>query len=531
MRRDITFLNETMEEVFAPLHPEEAVNSSREVVRDYLAIDKNRVGRIKWAEFELNGSFVRGGIANANLMSSRLISLPTDDPTIEKIVEYAENHDLKAGQFISASDDDGHYWCVPYRKPGLTAGIENKLRVIFLTENLFLEILSLFNEHAGLTASEKHMIYQVVIGFNPSRAAEIDSVSIETKRSQLKTATSKLDCHSQSELVRLMISQLIHLIYLCESETSNLQIIEQFNNQVFGASARLSVQCLPNGRVMRFWEFGPANGRPILAMHGFLFGFLVLDAQAELMKHNLRLVMPVRGGYLDDRTASGTLQLNNLANENIEDLILFVECIFNEPAPILGHNMGGVFALLLAKKRPELFSNVIIASLMLMQDKPRNTSIASKFVGGLKKLASETGIYEFAAKQMQKKVLSSEKAARFILRRVFQDSPYDLGVVNGAKGSGPAFGWFRQIAQHCIDGFTSDLSLISNALEDAVLDVSIPLHFVHAPNDPYTSVTELEAYVSANPLATCAIFEKGGHYVSSSHPLIFWEEINKCITS
>lgn len=528
MRRDVNFLNQTMEEVLAPLPPEDVIQSSREVVRNYLEIGKNKVGRIKWAEFELNGTFVRGGIVNATQMSSRLIFDWTDDQTIEEIVAHAQLDGVKAGDLIEAKNGGGHYWCVPYRKPGMTAGAANRLRAIFLTEALFTEILDMFNENARLTPAEKHMVYQVTIGLNPNRAAQYDGVSTETRRSQLKAATLKLDCHSQIALVRLMVSQLIHLLYICESETSNLQLIEQFGTRFFGPSARLSVQCLPNGRVMRFWEFGPVNGRPLLVMHGFLFGFLVLDGENEFLKNNIRLVMPLRCGYLDEKTASGSRQLEKLASENIEDLLLFTKCIFDEPVPIMGHNMGGMFAMLLAKTRPELFSNVTIASIMLMQDKARKSSIAAKFASGLKKLAEETGIYEYAAKQMQKKVFSNEYAARHVLGRLFRDSPHDLDVVNGKRGSGPAFDWFRQIAMHCIDGFVSDLSLISRSQEHSLRDIHIPVRFVHGPGDPYTSVRELQTFASTNTRATCKILADGGHYVSASHPAEFWKEISWC---
>ncbi len=529
MSNDTDFLIDSMEDVFSALSPEDIANSSRDVVERYLASDLRGIGEIIWAEFELDGTFVRGGISDAEMMMSRLVSDWQSNQLISEMVEFIAEVDMRPGRLIPAQNHPGHYWCVPYRTGNASDHPRNRIRAIYLTSALFNEILDLFNSDAGLTRSEKRIAYQIVTGMNPSRAAKADGVSVETKRSQLKTAAAKLRCHSQAELVRYTVSQLIHLLYLCESEISEIGLTEQFGSKYFGNIGRLSVQRLPNGRVVRFWEFGPNSGTPIVVMHGYLFPSLVLHAESELEKHDLRLVLPVRRGFLDDYPISGITEINRLLEENIEDLLQFTECNWGVPIPILGHNMGGVYALLLATRRPDLFSVAIVASVNLMKEKDDSQTASSKFVSGLRKLATDVGIYEFAARHLQKTALSSGQTAKLILRRLFRESPEDLDFINGRTGNEPAFEWFRQIALHSAVGVAADVSLLSGPIDDFIKGIKKPAIFVHGSADPYTSRSELEDYASQNPQATIKILDAGGHYVCASQRAEFWQTISSCV--
>jgi len=527
MKSDEDFLTGTVEEFLAALPPDEVVEHSRNVVRNYVDSNSINFGDLKWVEFDSNGSAARGGISSAESMSTRLIGDWENNADIREIIEYSQAHTIRVGALIPVSTGENCFWCIPYRPAQNSLKAENRIRAILLNEPLLSQILDLFNQDAGLTVSEKRVIFQILIGHNLPEASRQDRVSVETKRSQLKSATTKLECNGQSSLMRLIVSQLIHLLYVCEEETSHMEMTESFTSRYFGGTSRLMAQRLSNGHLMRFWEFGPRNGYPILAMHGYLFPFLVLYSERELEKHNIRLILPLRGGFLDSQSAKSVITVETLAEENLE---LFSETTDSKPISILGHNMGAIYAMILATRQPARFRHVIGASVCLMQEqKNKPASVATKFMDGMRKLATESDIYEIAVRQFQKAVLMNNQVSKIVLRRIFKNSMHDLTVINGTKDKKSAFEWFREIAVNSVLGASSDLALISRDLEKTLNKVPIPIHFIHGPEDPYTNVDELHELAAFSSDAQCQLLTAGGHYAAASHPKEFWSMVSDVI--
>ena len=519
-----------MEDIFSVVPEEDTIRASREVALKYFGGTNAARSSVHWAEFELSGSFIRGGISDLAIMSTRLISDPNEDPVVSEMVDHARDVGLKAGDFISAEARSGHYWCVPYMPREIMSAPSRKIRVLLITEHLFYDVLSLFNSEINLTPAERRVAYQTVIGLNPSRAAEVDCVSVETKRSQFKSAASKLECHSQSEVVRLLASQLIHLLYVCEAETSHIQLVEQFGAQVFKDLGRLSVQRLPSGRVSRVWEFGPRNGRPLVLMHGYVFPILALYAIQQLHEHGLRLVLPLRAGFLDDNAELDAYESGRLTQTHLNDIVELVQSLFTEPVPIMGHNIGGVYAILLAKEYPKIFQKFIACNVMLMKsDSSTVESFSKKFLKGFQSAARDSALYKIITVQLQKTVYRSKKLTRHFYRSLFEPCDGDIRVLDGSHGIEPAYEWFRQIALHSTCGVPSDLFVTSQRAAEILSEVQTPIVFIHGPDDPMTSVEDIRKVVASNSLSKCTVLESGGHYACASHPRAFWGAVNECL--
>ena len=525
MKEGERFLLNSMEDVFAPFTPDDIASSSREVIQRYLDRGAGNIGQITWVEFELGGRFVRGGIANAELMTCRIVTDPTE-PTIERIVETVAFEAARPGNLIVFPEEAAHLWCVPGRARQPGAAPTDRLRAVLLTETLFYQVLELFNTDAALTQSEKRVVFQIVTGKSPGTAALLDGLSTETKRSQLKQAMAKLDCRSQSELVRHFTTQLIHLLYLCESESSDIDQTESFGARYFGTAGRLSVQRLSNGRVVRYWEFGPETGRPVLVTHGFLFPFLVISAEPELIRLGIRVVLPLRRGYLDNQPLSGLPEITQLIDDNLEDLILFTEMRWTEPVPILGHNTGAGYAIMAAVRRPDLYSELILASVNLLSRQESRTSTAARFIGGLRRLMEHVGVYEIAARQLQRMVLQNKHSAKAILHRMFKDSPHDDRVIRQLRqNDSTVIDWFRDVSLYSAIGLAADVNLLARPIDESIADLKVPTAFVHGTHDPYTSAEAISRYAAKVNRASTAFIDESGHYASASRPEAFWSAV------
>lgn len=530
MSRSKFLLQRDVEEVFALTPGDEAIASSREVIECYLSTNATLAGTIKWAEFSFAGKHIRSGISQARSMSTRLISDWCEDQDIREMVAMAAMGDVKAGQLVASGNVDEQYvWFVPYTPADPTEEQTTRLKAVVITQELITEVIDMFNLDAQLTAAERRMIFQIVIGLHPKVAASADNLSVETKRSHLKNACSKLNCSGQPELMRLLLGQMIHILYMCEAETSHMQVIEKFTSDFIGRSARLSVQRLFNGRLMRFWEFGPANGRPVLMIHGILFPFLLLNCEDQLDRHNIRLVGPVRAGFLDDQTSSELFYEGRLIDQTLEDLTAFVQQSWRVPIPVLGHATGGIFAMMMAQKNPGLFSSIIVSSINLLAPNGGNESLSTNFLGGIKKLADDAGIFEWMAKQYLKTTFSNEKTTRFVMRRLFRDCSTDLDVLNGTVGAGPCFDWYRRLHATSLLGISSDFKLMADVPPSLIQGLRLPMTFMHGQNDAMTPIELVQELVSENPSIQLEALPKCGHLAPASNPGLFWSSVAKAI--
>lgn len=525
MRDEQEELGEDLASVFSLVSSEEAIRSSREVIEAYGDTENAIAGTIKWAEFSLKNEFVRGGYSRTGSMGSRHIANWREDGDIAFIVECAREDGLNAGEMIPAQDGESYFWCIPYTPFDGANTPEMRIRSVLITESVFDQVFILFNAQAELTGAERRVVFQLVSGLSLTEAAAFDDVSIETKRAQSKKAIAKLDCKGQSGLVRLVLGQMIHVLYLCEAETSRSEIAERFTADVFGDGVRLSVQRLRSGRLLRYWEMGPESGKPVLLIHGYMFPFLLLNAAAELERLNLRLVAPIRAGYLDDQRNAVAYQDDLLIEQTIEDIIHFVRLKWDGPAPVIGHALGGYYAMLTAKRVEGLFSNIAIVSINLLKGGKTSKTPVSDFIDGLIRVAGHKGLNEVITRQFHKTVFSSERSTKFVLRRLFKGTPPDLDALNGAIGSGPAFKWYQQLHAHSAIGIASDFSLADYIDRGEEGQLSSPVTFVHGALDPVSSLAEVQEYAKKVARQPVKSVDGAGHFVVATHPAKIWNTL------
>lgn len=527
MQQDPFYLNDTLREVFSLVPTNDSISSCREVIAQYGDGNNSITGSIIWAEFETDMSFLRAGVSHAGTMETWSILSSKDHAVVAEIAEFAKMNGLRAGMLVPATDQDGFHWCIPYTALSKGQIAKGTLRTVLVTRDLFFEIFDLFNRHCQLTPAEKLYVFQLVSGLNPSKAAKLDDVSVETKRSHLKRAMSKLGCASQTEIMRMMISQMIHLMHICEQDSSLTKATEIFTADHLREPLRLSAHRLPNGRLQRVWELGPAEGKPLLVLHGFLFPFLMLNAYEALERLNLRLVIPIRSGYLDDHDSAAAHLDGSLIEQTVEDLRAFIQLTWSGPVEVLCHATGAYFAMLIAEQSPDLFSRMVVTSINLMNEQPSDSSPSKSFLGGIRKLGKHNGMYKILVSQFQKKVFSNERTTKYVLRRLFSDCSTDLDALNGTRGHGQAFDWYRALHEHSPIGIASDFSLVPKKVVQVIQKIDTPMVFLHGPNDCFTSTDEMAAYVALNKNAELHILKEGGHLAIASHSQGFWDAIEK----
>ncbi|MCB1421288.1 MAG: hypothetical protein KDJ69_02225 [Nitratireductor sp.] len=203
---------EALDTVFSLLPAHSAVSAIERITERASDDVKLEAFEIRWAEFELDGRFVRGGVSDMSDLTTHIITDSQRDFGIDLLVRRAAQGNLVAGTLDWISRHDLLLWYLPYRFHDGKGRTGIRLRGLIISDDLFGRIMATFNGASQLTAAEKRTIFQIVGGLELRQAAELDNVSYETKRAHTKAACEKLQCAGQKDLVRKAMGQLFHLM-------------------------------------------------------------------------------------------------------------------------------------------------------------------------------------------------------------------------------------------------------------------------------------------------------------------------------
>lgn len=169
-------------------------------------------GLLHWADFDRNGRCVGSGSLAG--LATGLVTQPDRNPQISVIASYVTNEDAEAGDIFLLPAKNRFLWFVPVTDSTAQNPARSNLRGISVSKEVCDEVLEVYNHRANLTPSEKLIIFQLVAGLSKRQSALWDDVSIETKRAHTKNACAKMVCGGQTELIRKVLGQLVHLVNL-----------------------------------------------------------------------------------------------------------------------------------------------------------------------------------------------------------------------------------------------------------------------------------------------------------------------------
>jgi len=134
----------------------------------------------------------------------------TDDGLLQSVLEAASKGD--AWQPIRLGEDSTPKHGLQVLANPLTAApagsqARDAVAALFISGSETFSDLSLryLRQLHGLTTAEAGLVAQLAGGASLEEAAEDRGIAVNTARSQLKRAFSKTDCHSQSEIVQLVL--------------------------------------------------------------------------------------------------------------------------------------------------------------------------------------------------------------------------------------------------------------------------------------------------------------------------------------
>lgn len=203
---------EDIDTAFSLLPETKALEARAQVLADYQRQAKPGALLLKWSEHGLVGNFLRGGISDLAQRTTQLVASVDEDGDIAELTRLVMKEGAGAGALVPLHDPERLAWFLPIAA-GQSAGPSTaRLRGLMMTEAIFRDVIDRLNPGVDLTGAEHRVLFQIVAGLTPRAAADADAVSFETKRAHIKTASGKLHCAGQRDLVRKLLGQLVHLL-------------------------------------------------------------------------------------------------------------------------------------------------------------------------------------------------------------------------------------------------------------------------------------------------------------------------------
>lgn len=503
--------------IFSVLSESRARGAGPEVLVRYLSADRDQPGIIRWAEFDKTGEYLRGGATRMSDLSTRLVVHPVEESQIAALAQGAAAG-ARPGQLIPDDGGQNCNWFSPVLALPSSRGKTSHMMGLCISPDLLVEVLALHDPDVTLTPAESRLLMQLLRGATLREAASEDAVAFETKRTQVKGVCAKLRCRSQADLARTLMARLSHLFAVVGMAGLDDGTIERFTRDYLSPDVRLIVHRLPTGRTLRLFECGRPDGEPLIVVHGVLYPLLLMKSGPACEAAGLRILMPIRAGYLDDEPTTALHSRRN-RDADFDDLAAFIEKSFDRPMPVAGHSLGTEWALAFCQRRPDLVSRILLLSPHFPAETTGTGQMAT-FLRGLRSLMHTPGLYRYVAWQFRR-YFTDPATVRKVLIRLFDRSPSDIRVLKESADQTRMFECFASAYRSSIVGIAEDVAASVSTNPEGFPGTTGGIVVIQGPEDPL--IAGLPAWLkSAAHHVEVITLPVGGHLVASSHPDIFW---------
>jgi pimeloyl-ACP methyl ester carboxylesterase/DNA-binding CsgD family transcriptional regulator len=512
-------LNDAISSVFSVLPDDLARHGHLETMRQLLTNGDITSDELKWIEIGENNKILRAGATDLSGSTRILLRVEDDDDTAALAAHLSIG--VYPGSVLAAPDQRMLYWFVA-SVPDPHKATMTFMKGLAVSDVLFFTVCDAFLKHAKLTSSEKRVMFQLCMGILLREGADHDGVAFETKRSQVKNACAKLNCHTQSDLARIGLGLVSSLISLAALHGEASVLIEQFSAKYLDTDIRLNMQRMPNGRILRYYDVGPMDGHIVLGIHGMLFPFLLNGSLKHLNSERLRLIVPIRLGYLDAMSQRQLLQSDDLIGQSLEDAATFVKQHMPGRVTVLGHSYGGGIAIRFAATYPDIVKNLVILSIN-GGFRTRKAGYSFPLYSGLQKLANKPSILRLITWRF-KQFYAEQKTSRKVLSQLFGNSVSDMLVMESHPSTRPSSEWFSELFQLSVIGIAEDFRQATQEWQSEIEGLGIPISLVHGTQDPLIAIQEMQQISLDNKQISLTPIE-GGHLICASQPQLVWAAV------
>ncbi len=392
-------------------------------------------------------------------------------------------------------------------------------RLLLFRQVFIASLLKKLFTKESITDAERRTLLQTLSGLNVKQAANQDSVSVETKRSHLKSVFAKTGIHGKQELSSFLISHLLLEVAAYQSRNPSRaesdQMFFDYVDQYMGTYVRASVIQESPTRRFRLIELGDPAGIPVICVHHL--GILNFNEHeiAEIRRLGIRLICPLRHG------AIGPLDERLTFEEHLEHAIagidLAASLIYGARITIFAMLSGSIYVNHYLHRYPDRANNVILLGASYKPKTVRpSASILKK---NLHELASEHDeMLEATVSFLLDKV---DEPAQ--LQRAMEETHHycdsDIDVISELFADKQQVSAMQHRLKHSANSIVHDLRAQASCTWQPLVsnETAANVHFIHGASDQLIPINGIQELVSGKENYQLHVIDNAGNWMFGKH--------------
>lgn len=371
-------------------------------------------------------------------------------------------------------------------------------------------------ESFRLTPREVELVRELTRGGDLSAVSLRSGRSLNTLRAQLKSIFAKTRTAGQPELMRLIAALVLHGPEHEERADPSGRVGEEIAIDV------------GDGRIMPVVVLGPAQGLPVVFIHGMLEGLGSLaHVEAALHHEGLRLYAPMRpnfgSGYADPR-------IRESMDIFARDLGLMLETLNLPRVVLIGHMAGAVAAFAAAARLGQAVAGIAnvsgcvpiisIEQFATMTPRQRAMAYTARFAPALLPAVLRAGIAQ----------IDSSSAANFMIP-LYPAGTRDRALVERPDIGTALINGYRFTVAQGQRAFHADAWHVTRDWSALVAGSDCPVLLLHGGQDPVVSLRSVRDFARERNRVRLREFPEEGQLILYAKPQPAMAEIAAFVRS
>lgn len=370
-------------------------------------------------------------------------------------------------------------------------------------------LLDEFRRLFGLTEREAAILTDMMSGQGAQQIAERDGRALGTVRQQIKAVLAKLEVTTQAQALALVASTALSWHRLSAGSLS-------------GPGEDFQVLTLVNGhRRIGVRGFGLPGGRPVLLVHGAMFGVGDLAIErAAAREAGLWVLAAEKPGYGRTTPAHG-----DVVETIVDDMLTLLDHTGIERTVVLAHDVGTIAAFRFAYRAPQRVSAILAApvsppmrSWAQTEDMPSTHRIhawAAQRVPRLMNMMITLGVG-----QIQRQGVS------IMPDLFFGGCEFDRLAWTMSDNADALRSIYSLMAAQNAHGFRQDMLLTNLDWSEWARGLDVPVRLFHGGKSRTVAEGAVHHFAASMPNADVVTVEDGGHTLPLTHSGLIFDQIS-----